>query len=67
MPAEPRQRLGHIADGLELPYRVVPTPGAAIQNALSEARERDLVLITGSHYTVGEVMTSLGVGQALET
>jgi dihydrofolate synthase/folylpolyglutamate synthase len=45
---------------------VVPTPGAAVARALAEAGEADLVLITGSHYTVGDVMTSLGVGQALE-
>ena len=42
-----------------------PAPGAALQSALSEAGEGDLVLITGSHYTVGDIMTSLGVGQAL--
>jgi dihydrofolate synthase/folylpolyglutamate synthase len=58
--------LAKIAEELELTYRVVPTPGAAIQNALSAARERDLVLVTGSHYTVGDVLTSLGVGQTLE-
>lgn len=46
--------------------RVVDTPGAAIENALSSAGEADLVLITGSHYTVGDVMMSLGVGHSLE-
>ncbi len=45
---------------------VVETPGAAIGRALSLAGEADLVLITGSHYTVGDVMTSLGVGNSLE-
>jgi dihydrofolate synthase/folylpolyglutamate synthase len=59
--------LESIAAELEIPYRIVPTPGAAIENALSEAKERDLVLVTGSHYTVGDVLTSLGVGQTLET
>ena len=62
--ADPEE-LAVIADDLGLPNRVVPTAGAAIENALSEAHEGDLVLITGSHYTVGEVMTSLGVGQLL--
>jgi dihydrofolate synthase/folylpolyglutamate synthase len=59
------EELAVIADDLGLTNRVVPTAGAAIENALSEAREGDLVLITGSHYTVGDVMTSLGVGQLL--
>jgi dihydrofolate synthase/folylpolyglutamate synthase len=59
--------LSRIVEELEIPYRAVPTPGAAIEGALSEARERDLVLITGSHYTVGDVLTSLGAGQTLET
>ncbi|MBN2565607.1 MAG: bifunctional folylpolyglutamate synthase/dihydrofolate synthase [Candidatus Eisenbacteria bacterium] len=58
--------LSSIAEELELNYRVVPTPGAAIESALSSATERDLVLVTGSHYTVGDVLTSLGVGQTLE-
>jgi len=53
------------AQELGLASIVVPSPGAAIGRALADATERDLVLITGSHYTVGEVMTSLGVGQAL--
>jgi dihydrofolate synthase/folylpolyglutamate synthase len=55
-----------LARELKIPCEVVPTAGAAVARALSEATDRDLVLITGSHYTVGEVMTSLGVGQALE-
>lgn len=57
--------LSEIAAGLELPHRAVATPGAALESALSEAREGDLVLVTGSHYTVGDILTSLGVGQAL--
>jgi len=57
--------LEEIATELELPHRVVPTAGAALERALSEAREGDLVLVTGSHYTVGDILTSLGVGQAL--
>jgi dihydrofolate synthase/folylpolyglutamate synthase len=58
--------LASIADDLGIPNRIVPTPGAAIESALSDAHEGDLVLITGSHYTVGDVLTSLGVGQALQ-
>jgi dihydrofolate synthase/folylpolyglutamate synthase len=58
--------LSRVAEELELPHRAVPTPGAAIESALSSAGERDLVLITGSHYTVGDVLTSLGVGHTLD-
>lgn len=63
--ADPSE-VASLARELEIPCEVVPTAGAAVARALSEATDRDLVLITGSHYTVGEVMTSLGVGQALE-
>jgi len=59
------EMLEAVATELELPFRVVPSAGAALENALSEAREGDLVLVTGSHYTVGDILTSLGVGQAL--
>ena len=69
-PATPRAAelgvLADIADKLGLPHRVVPTAGAALKSALSEAREGDLVLVTGSHYTVGDVLISLGVGQTLD-
>jgi len=58
--------LAAIATDLGIQSRVIPSAGAAIEGALSEAREGDLVLVTGSHYTVGDVMKSLGVGQALE-
>ncbi len=44
----------------------VPSPGAAIARAVSDAAEGDLVLITGSHYTVGDIMKSLGFGEASE-
>ena len=56
--------LSDIAEELELKHRVVPSAGAALESALSEAGEGDLVLVTGSHYTVGDILTSLGVGQA---
>jgi dihydrofolate synthase/folylpolyglutamate synthase len=63
--AADEEMLTEAAEELELPYRYVPTAGAALQSALSEASEGDLVLITGSHYTVGDILTSLGVGQTL--
>ncbi len=59
------EALNSVAEELEFPHRVVPTAGAALKSALSDAREGDLVLVTGSHYTVGDILTSLGVGQAL--
>jgi dihydrofolate synthase/folylpolyglutamate synthase len=55
-----------LARELGIRCEVVPTGGAAVARALAEATDRDLVLITGSHYTVGDVMTSLGVGQTLD-
>lgn len=58
--------LKSVADELGIACRVVETPGAAIAEALSEASERDLVLITGSHYTVGDALEALGVGLAAE-
>jgi len=57
--ADPVQ-LAAAADELGIPNRVVPEAGAAFRSALSEAGEADLVLVTGSHYTVGDVMVSLG-------
>jgi dihydrofolate synthase/folylpolyglutamate synthase len=56
------ESLAEIAGELGIEAHVVPTPGAAVENALSRASEGDLVLITGSHYTVGDVMISLGLG-----
>ena len=55
-----------LARELGIRCTVVPTAGAAVAHALADATEADLVLITGSHYTVGDVMRSLGVGRALE-
>ncbi|MBD3349273.1 MAG: bifunctional folylpolyglutamate synthase/dihydrofolate synthase [Candidatus Eisenbacteria bacterium] len=60
----------HVAETareLGIDATVVETPGAAVRHALSTAGEADLVLITGSHYTVGDVMQSLGVGHSVET
>ena len=69
MPASERaadaDALRDVAEELGLTHRVVPSAGAALESALSEAGEGDLVLVTGSHYTVGDILTSLGVGQAL--
>lgn len=69
-PATPRaadlEELQAISDDLGLEHLAVPTAGAAIERALSEAGEGDLVLVTGSHYTVGDILISLGVGQTLD-
>lgn len=61
--ADPEQ-LAAVAAEFGIPSRVVPTAGAALAEALGEAGERDLVLITGSHYTVGDVMEAIGLGRA---
>jgi dihydrofolate synthase/folylpolyglutamate synthase len=60
------EEVAGIARDQGLDARAVTSPGAAIEQAISEAGEGDLVLVTGSHYTVGDVMTSLGVGQVQE-
>lgn len=69
-PSTPRaaapEDVAALASEFGIPNRVVPSAGAAIQSALSEAGEADLVLITGSHYTVGDVLVSLGVGRLAE-
>ncbi len=67
--------LVHIGTGLTLFYQNFKArPGRYVVNkwgggrtigSVSEASEGDLVLITGSHYTVGDILTSLGVGQEL--
>ncbi len=62
--ADPAE-LAKIAEKHRLEYEIVDSPGAAVARALSLAREADLVLITGSHYTVGDAMISLGIGDSL--
>lgn len=69
-PSTPRaaapEDVAAVASEFGIRNRVVPSAGAAIQSALAEAGEADLVLVTGSHYTVGDVMVSLGVGRLAE-
>jgi dihydrofolate synthase/folylpolyglutamate synthase len=69
-PSNPRaatpERLAAVASDLGVPTKVARSVGAAIETALSGADEGDLVLITGSHYTVGDALVSMGVGQTLE-
>ncbi len=62
--ADPAE-LAKIAEKHRLEHEIVESPGAAVARALSLAREADLVLITGSHYTVGDAMTSLGIRDSL--
>jgi dihydrofolate synthase/folylpolyglutamate synthase len=62
--ADPAE-LAKIAQNHRLEHEIVESPGAAVARALSLAHEADLVLITGSHYTVGDVMISLGIGDSL--
>jgi dihydrofolate synthase/folylpolyglutamate synthase len=62
--ADPAE-LSSVASELGLSSVVVPSVEDAFSRALSEAQEGDLVLVTGSHYTVGEVMAKLEVNHAL--
>jgi dihydrofolate synthase/folylpolyglutamate synthase len=57
--------LSTVAGDLGLASDVVPSVEAAFSRALAEAGEGDLVLVTGSHYTVGELMSKLEVTQSL--
>jgi len=40
-------------------FKVIPVVREAYRYALSQARPEEVVLVTGSHYTVGEVMAAL--------
>ncbi|KPJ50682.1 MAG: hypothetical protein AMJ41_01020 [candidate division Zixibacteria bacterium DG_27] len=40
-------------------FKVIPVVREAYKYALSQARTEEVVLVTGSHYTVGEVMAAL--------
>ncbi len=40
-------------------FKVIPVVKEAYKYALSQARPEEVVLVTGSHYTVGEVMAAL--------
>jgi dihydrofolate synthase/folylpolyglutamate synthase len=42
-----------------LDFKVIPVVREAYRYALSQARPEEIVLVTGSHYTVGEVMAAL--------
>jgi len=42
-----------------LNFKVIPEVREAYKYALSQARPEEVVLVTGSHYTVGEVMAAL--------
>ncbi|TET68466.1 MAG: bifunctional folylpolyglutamate synthase/dihydrofolate synthase [Candidatus Zixiibacteriota bacterium] len=42
-----------------LNFKVIPVVKEAYKYALSQARPGEVVLVTGSHYTVGEVMAAL--------
>jgi len=64
--AAPAADLALVAREHNVEAVAVPSPGAAIARAVSDAAEGDLVLVTGSHYTVGDIMTSLGFGEASE-
>lgn len=57
--ARPLAELIDAASALGIEARGVPTVAGAINAALENTREGDLVCITGSHYVVGEARTFL--------
>jgi len=48
-----------VADEFGLPCTKMDDVGDAVKAALASARPTDLVVITGSHYVVGEARTLL--------
>lgn len=57
----PLERLAAAAAQAGLPHEVVPEVGAALEAALAKALPGGLVIVTGSHYVVGEARTQLGL------
>ncbi len=47
------------AEELEIPYQIIHNVHQAYQRALDLANPEDVILVTGSHYTVGEAILSL--------
>ncbi len=60
--ADPEE-VAFAAEKLGLNYEIIPSPGNAYRKAISDIEDEGAVLVTGSHYTVGEaIMTSNGNG-----
>lgn len=55
--AEP-DSLKTIAERLNLPYQIVPQVKSAYISALGIAKPEDVICVTGSHFTVGELLNS---------
>jgi len=45
-------------------FQVIPHVREAVSVAMQHAKPEDVVLITGSHYTVGEVLSQTGLGSS---
>jgi dihydrofolate synthase/folylpolyglutamate synthase len=57
--AEP-ERLGDVAEKAGLPYEVIPQVRQAYLSVLAKADPDEVICVTGSHFTVGELLASLG-------
>ncbi|MEF8725880.1 MAG: cyanophycin synthetase [Candidatus Bipolaricaulota bacterium] len=56
--ATPLKALKNWSDQLDLNYREFPSPAEAVNIAKEEAREKDLICVTGSLYLVREVIVN---------
>jgi dihydrofolate synthase/folylpolyglutamate synthase len=54
------EKLARQASHLTSNFQVIPHVRDAVKTAIDNARPDDVILITGSHYTVGEAMSILG-------
>jgi len=55
------EKLARQASHLTSNFQVIPHVRDAVKTAIESARPEDVILITGSHYTVGEAMSQFGV------
>jgi len=55
------EKLARQASHLTSNFQVIPHVRDAVKTAIEHAKPDDVILITGSHYTVGEAISQLGV------
>jgi len=54
------EKLARQASHLTSNFQIIPHVRDAVKTAIEHAKPDDVILITGSHYTVGEAMSQLG-------